>query len=100
MSVDVYAVGWLKAVQRTWRSYTRHLPDDARKPLRRLARRDLRRCLALTVHHARTGRWHELKLLFNGYLAEPTPWPAGLRRCGTGWTRARAVRDLDRMMSP
>lgn len=36
--------------------------------------------------------------LFNGYLAEPVVWPEDrwLTRCGSGWTRNRAVRDLRR----
>lgn len=38
------------------------------------------------------------KHLFNGYLAEPVVWPEDrwLTRCGSGWTRNRAVRDLQR----
>ena len=38
------------------------------------------------------------RYLFNGYLAEPMVWPEDrwLTRCGSGWTRGRAVRDLRR----
>lgn len=42
---------------------------------------------------------HEIRQhLFNGYLAEPLVWPEDrwLIRCGSGWTRNRAVRDLRR----
>lgn len=98
--IDVYPVGWLKAILGVWRAYTRHLPADARRPIRRHALRALRGQLSNTVRHARNRRWRELKNEFNGYLAEPTPLPAGLRRCGSGWTKRRAVRRLDRMMSP
>lgn len=31
---------------------------------------------------------------WNGYLAEPDPWPEGLRSCGHGWTRRRALARL------
>jgi hypothetical protein len=37
-----------------------------------------------------------MKTFFNGYLAEPTPFPDGMHRCGSGWTRKRALRSLRR----
>jgi len=30
------------------------------------------------------------------HLAEPTPFPDGLGRCGSGWTRRRALASLRR----
>lgn len=46
----------------------------------------------------REGNWRAARNHFNGYLAEPCPFPPGVRRCGSGWTQARALRDLHRRM--
>lgn len=40
--------------------------------------------------------WRPFKSYFNGYLAEPDVFPGRLKRCGSGWTRKRALRDLKR----
>ena len=40
--------------------------------------------------------WRPFKSYFNGYLAEPDIFPGKLTRCGSGWTRKRALRDLQR----
>lgn len=32
---------------------------------------------------------------WNGYLAEPRAFPAHMTRCGHGWTRRRALHDLN-----
>jgi hypothetical protein len=48
---------------------------------------------------AAKGEWRAAKSFFNGYLAEPNPWPAeitGLQRCGSAWWPTAARRDLDR----
>lgn len=45
---------------------------------------------------ARTGNWGAVKGTFNGYLAEPVAFPEALRRCGSGWTKKRALRSLSR----
>lgn len=92
-TIDVYPVGVLSSVRRLWRVYTHpSLPPVARRHAWRHLRADVRRTLTL----ARNGEWRNLKNHFNGYLAEPTPLPGGLRRCGSGWTRRRALRSLER----
>lgn len=48
--------------------------------------------------HLRERDWNAIKNSFNGYLAEPREWPEGLRRCGSGWTKRRALADLKRRM--
>jgi hypothetical protein len=52
------------------------------------------------VRHIRARNWRALKNTFNGYLAEPDEFPPGdyRRRCGTGWTRRRAMRSLYRRL--
>lgn len=48
--------------------------------------------------HYRTERrkWREVRNYFNGYLAEWHYPPEGMRykRCGRGWSRKAALRDL------
>ncbi|KXK63377.1 hypothetical protein AWW66_03425 [Micromonospora rosaria] len=60
------------------------------------ALRRLAQTLRYVARRARAGQWREVKGAFNGYLAEPTPFPAHLRRCGSGWTKRRAMRSLHR----
>lgn len=83
--VDIYPVGLLMDLQ-----YFVHSPD------RRSARRTLRASILTLVRHVREGDWREFKNHFNGYIAEPRDWMPGLARCGSGWTRGRAYRDLQR----
>jgi hypothetical protein len=45
-----------------------------------------------TWGRAKRREWRALKNYFNGYLAEH---PTAGTRCGHGWTKARALRDLD-----
>lgn len=85
--IDVYPVGLLAA----WQEFI-HTPDRA------AARRRFRYALRYPVSRARAGNWRAVKNYFNGYLAEPKDWPDGLTRCGTGWTRGRAYRDLQRLV--
>lgn len=96
MMIDVYPVGALREVQAAWRVFVtrrRELPAIAR----RHTRRNLLRFLKVHVwRNVRRRRWHELKSAFNGYLAEPTPFPEGVTRCGSGWTKRRALRSLER----
>lgn len=40
--------------------------------------------------------WRAVKNYFNGYLYEPDPWPEHAQRCGSGWTRSRAVASFSR----
>ncbi|GAB2696646.1 hypothetical protein [Kitasatospora kifunensis] len=81
--VDVYPVG-LFADIKTWagepdrRAAWRRLLRDARRGLRRMT-------------------WR--RYLTAGFLAEPGVWPDGLARGGSGWTRGRALRDLQRRPS-
>jgi hypothetical protein len=84
--VDVYAVGFLKDLQRARRT-------GRWRELLRWQRRYLWR-------QARRGDWRAVKNAFNGYLAEPAEFPPGdyRRRCGTGWTKARALRSLKRRL--
>jgi hypothetical protein len=52
------------------------------------------------IRHVRAKNWRALKNVFNGYLAEPYEFPPGdyRRRCGTGWTKRRALRSLERRL--
>jgi hypothetical protein len=90
--IDVYPVGVLSRLLAARRALTvLHRPRLALYHLD-VARRHAWR-------HARARQWRELKQTFNGYLAEPYDWPPGLRRCGSGWTRNRALRDLERRIA-
>ncbi|WP_344951537.1 hypothetical protein [Actinomadura miaoliensis] len=84
--VEIYPVGLLRDLREFANSV------DRRQAWRRLPRR-----LAWPIHRAREGRWRSARQYFNGYLAEPRQFPPGVARCGTGWTRGRAYRDLLRM---
>ena len=88
--VDVYPVGLLRDL-RQFKGRLRHPPIGQRSAWGRLLY-DLRYPLRLL----RRGEWRALRMYLNGYLAEPSPWPAGLRRCGSGWTRRRALSSLQR----
>jgi hypothetical protein len=93
--IDVYPVGWLAILQRSRRAYLRRgAPAEARTYARAQIKWEIKR----NVHHIRDRNWRALKNTFNGYMAEPTPWPdgIGLTRCGSGWTKARALRSLRR----
>lgn len=94
--IDVYPVGWCAELIRLRRTYRRDV--DLPPVARRHVWRNLRRLARLSLTRALTGKWRALKNSLNGYMAEPTPWPEGLQRCGTGWTRGRALRDLNRRM--
>jgi hypothetical protein len=83
---DVYAVGLLADL----RDFV-HSPEPLPKRLRTLRVR-----LRSPILRARARNWRGVKSYLNGYLCEPAEWPPGLRRCGTGWTRGRAYRDLMR----
>lgn len=94
MKVDVYPVGVLSEVRRMI-SYWRHPPPVGN---RRAAASSLRWMWRGISRKVRDRKWRELKSYFNGYLAEPTPWPADVTRCGSGWTRQRALRSLRRQV--
>lgn len=89
--VDVYPVGWLAELGRAWRRL--HIPGH-----RRGWWWGLHWELGYTARRARSRDWRAVRNTFNGYLAEPHDWPqdGSLRRCGSGWTRGRALRSLRR----
>jgi hypothetical protein len=91
--IDVYPVGLLAALQEAWRILIR-----LRRPAKALQR--VRWQVRYLVTQVRRGNWRAVKNTFNGYLAEPRTFPPGdyVRRCGTGWTKARALRSLERRL--
>lgn len=90
-TVDIYPVGVLADLLRLRRALTNYDTKATGWAVGRL-RADLRHIAA----RARAGKWREVKNAFNGYLAEPTPFPGHMRRCGSGWTKKRAMRSLRR----
>lgn len=105
MKIDVYPVGALADLLSAWRYLTgAYGRGDSTVPPRwswriEQARYCLRRLRQTFARHVRSRKWRELKNTFNGYLCEPTPFPDGLRRCGSGWTKRRARRSLDRRLA-
>lgn len=95
--IDVYPVGWLREIQVMWRSHV-SVRGQVTRLVRNHVRRNVRGQLRQTIANIQRGRWRELKNQFNGYLAEPTPWPEGVHRCGSGWTKKRALRSLRRQI--
>lgn len=85
--IDIYPVGVLADLQKFI-----HMPD------RRAARYALRRAFRIPFLCAKGRDWRAFRNCFNGYLAEPRKLPTGLARCGSGWTRGRAYRSLQRHM--
>lgn len=94
MRILVYRVGFFSEMQRL-RGTMLHAPKHGRW-------RQLRRDARYNVHRFgrwfRERKWHEMKSFFNGYLAEPDPFPDGVTRCGSGWTQQRALRSLRRQV--
>lgn len=86
--IDIYSVGLLEDLLQFV-----HMPD------RRYARRKLINGLKYPVRQARRRNWRAVKNWFNGYMAEPRELPPGFIRCGKGWTRGRAYRDLQRHLA-
>lgn len=80
----LYPVGWLEAL--------RYKPFGLK--LQRL-RREFRYC----VRQARAGEWRAVRMTFNGWMYEPSPWPEHARRCGHGWTKTRAIRRFYRELA-
>lgn len=105
LRIDVYPVGVLKRLLHTWHVLTaRKFPASVGPPswLWRLsrARISLGYIPKTVARHLRARNWRALKNAFNGYLAEPYEFPPGdyRRCCGTGWTKARALRSLGRRL--
>jgi len=90
--VDIYDVGWLAAIRYARRVLT--APELRGHRAEALWR--LRSEWRYTVDAIRQHNWRRVKNSFNGWMAEPTPFPNGVKRCGTGWTRSRAMRSLRR----
>jgi hypothetical protein len=59
----------------------------------------VRRELRTIARHLRHGQWRQARMYCNGYLAEPAPCPDQLARCGSGWTKRRAMASLYRHAS-
>ncbi|MGB0971695.1 MAG: hypothetical protein ACPGVG_12140 [Mycobacterium sp.] len=78
-NIDVYPVGVLEAWQH------RRIPGRLRREGRHL------------TYQLRRRNWRAIHNSFNGYLAEPDSWVFATR-CGTGWTKRRALNDLRRHM--
>jgi hypothetical protein len=95
--VDVYPVGWLAVLRRAWRYGTHPNPPPCG---RRQAWVVVRLEWRATLSKARYRDWRAVKNSFNGYLAEPAVFPPGdyRRRCGSGWTKRRALRSLARRL--
>jgi hypothetical protein len=87
-TVDVYPVGALDDLI--------HLRGILRRYGWRAARSRVRFILTTLTRRVRRRQWRAVKNYFNGYLAEPAPFPDGMRRCGSGWTHRRALRSLRR----
>ncbi len=93
VEVDVYPVGLLADLLRDWRQvrhWRRFREADGKPTLH------VRRTVRYLIGRVRAGNWRAVKNTFNGYLAEPSPFPENVRRCGSGWTRKRALRSLER----
>jgi hypothetical protein len=84
----VYPVGVLSALQQAYRCAREGWWKQAHQRLRSEWRSFKRRLLARN--------WRGIKCSLNGYLAEPTPFPEHMTRCGSGWTKKRALRSLER----
>lgn len=76
--LEVYSVGILREIQISFRrrKYCLHLKS--------------------LFGELRRREWQNANNTFNGYLAELEPWPENMPRCGSGWTKIRAQRDIAR----
>lgn len=79
--VNVYPVGILRELKDSWKA--------------RAWRISLSDIFWMIVDHD----WPSLFVYFHdGYHAIPAVWPEGLKSCGSGWTRKRALRNLYKRM--
>jgi hypothetical protein len=83
--VDIYPVGVLTELIRGRRT--------------KQYRASLRNIIRVIKRDVEYRKWHALKSSFNGFLAEPDVMPGKLTRCGSGWTRKRALKDLQRRVN-
>jgi hypothetical protein len=86
--IDIYPIGWLHAFQSAGRCLRRGHLITAWQFLRSEARYNL--------IQARRGHWRAVRNTLGGYHAEHNTLG---RRCGTGWTRRRAINDLYRHLA-
>lgn len=86
--IDVYAIGWLQLLLTTGRCL--------RHGWIRQAWQNLRIELRYNLRQARASNWRAVRSSFGGYHAEHRSLG---RRCGTGWTKRRALKDLHRHLA-
>ncbi len=84
--IDIYPVGVLKTLQ--------YCISAVKHGEYRIARNRFKYQLKTLWRHIKGRRWHTLKCQFNGYLCELTPWPEDVKRCGSGWTKMRAIKSM------
>lgn len=95
--VDLYRVGLLAAIVNDWnRIRAIGLMGQRGGRYSKGFLPYLSRQFSMMVREAKSKDWNSLQNTFNGYLAEPVNWPRGLTRCGSGWTKGRALRSLER----
>lgn len=80
--MSVYTVGFYSHLKHAWHS--------------RRYRPYLKRMSSYVWYQFKRRNWRAIRNYFNGYLAEPTPFPLGLHKCGRGWTKKAALRSLNR----
>lgn len=96
--VDVYPVGVLASlitIRRALLSHHRHPTAQPWRIRRRVIRNETGRIIRNTRRYIGARDWRALRNSLNGYLAEPRTFPTHMRRCGHGWTRRRALHDLN-----
>jgi hypothetical protein len=81
--IDIYPIGWLRTLQAVGRCLRRGRVVQAWRFLRRETR--------YNMIQVRRGNWRAFRNTFGGYHAEHHTLG---RRCGTGWTKRRAINDL------
>lgn len=91
-TVEVYPVGWLSVLRRAYRCFREGWWVEGWRVLRYE--------MLMTRRWILARNWRAIKNEFNGYLAEPTPFPEHMQRCGSGWTKKRALRSLRRYGYP
>lgn len=96
--VDVHATGVLSDLQVIGRSLDPTWPRRYRGPHYMPPTTPGWRLKALRWGIGRLRRSVRRRNAWHGYHAEPRVCPPGLQRIGTGWTRRRALRSLDRYM--
>ena len=91
-TVDVYRVGLWDDLHTARGQWLHDTHPGAKRAAVRSVWRSLKRL-------RRYDTWRARRNYFNGFLAEPVHWPQGLTRCGSGWTRRRALDSLHRLIN-